>query len=295
MLCFPVNIPKTTKGYLSMMLRRVFCLLTLLLSVACVSAVVEGTTAQLSQTSQTTIPGAPAAPSLGQSSQSLQPPGTGALPLHPQSPGTVSAPPSGVPFQPLPPQLPLPLPGSGGDDACANGGSFEELLKCLHKHEGTNPSAAGNGTAAPPVSHPLKPGNGVVGTGDGTSQDPEQSEPSNATAENTSNRESSGTESSSSTSAETPATPSQNNGESKEPETENARNESTSSEGNSSSSQGDLRNADTNTNTTNSIPPVPAGNKIPNLMVDADSSSMSSVWMRVPLLIVVALACILVC
>ncbi|ORC92416.1 uncharacterized protein TM35_000031690 [Trypanosoma theileri] len=55
----------------------------------------------------------------------------------------------------------------------------------------------------------------------------------------------------------------------------------------------------TNT-TTNTIPPIPAisNNTImPNLRGDADSSSSisSSVWVRVPLLIVVTLACILVC
>ncbi|ORC84371.1 uncharacterized protein TM35_000451090 [Trypanosoma theileri] len=56
----------------------------------------------------------------------------------------------------------------------------------------------------------------------------------------------------------------------------------------------------TNTTTTNTIPTIPgfSNNTImPNLRGDADSSSSisSSVWVRVPLLIVVTLACILVC
>ncbi|ORC92407.1 uncharacterized protein TM35_000031600, partial [Trypanosoma theileri] len=53
------------------------------------------------------------------------------------------------------------------------------------------------------------------------------------------------------------------------------------------------------TTNTNTIPTIPGfGNNtiIPNLRGDADSSSISSsVWVRVPLLIVVTLACILVC
>ncbi|ORC84020.1 uncharacterized protein TM35_000511210 [Trypanosoma theileri] len=56
----------------------------------------------------------------------------------------------------------------------------------------------------------------------------------------------------------------------------------------------------TTTTTTNTIPPLPgiSNNTImPNVKGDADSSSSisSSVWVRVPLLIVVTLACILVC
>ncbi|ORC84221.1 uncharacterized protein TM35_000471160 [Trypanosoma theileri] len=56
----------------------------------------------------------------------------------------------------------------------------------------------------------------------------------------------------------------------------------------------------TTTTTTNTIPTLPgiSNNTImPNVKGDADSSSSisSSVWMRVPLLIVVTLACILVC
>ncbi|ORC89769.1 uncharacterized protein TM35_000113030 [Trypanosoma theileri] len=305
----------------TMMTRRVFCLLTFLLSVACVSAVVEGTTSQSPQPSlpsQPTalVPGAAAAASLGQFLQSSQPTALGATGLEQETnPHTVGqpgvsglVPPLGtgpVPSPPLltPSRLPLPQPGSVVVDpvasACA-GGTYQELMECLRKHEGTNPPTARNGTAAPPITHPLQPGKGVVGTGGATPEDSKQSEPSNATAENNSNRESSGTESSPSTSAETSVTPSQNNEESKGPETEKAGNEITSSEGNSSSSQGDSRNTDTNTNTTNSIPTVPeisTNNIMPNLKGDADSSSssMSSVWMRVPLLIVVTLACILVC
>ncbi|ORC81509.1 uncharacterized protein TM35_001141040, partial [Trypanosoma theileri] len=49
---------------------------------------------------------------------------------------------------------------------------------------------------------------------------------------------------------------------------------------------------------TSTIPPVPeiSNNTImPNVRGDADSSGISSVWVRVPLLIVVTLTCILVC
>ncbi|ORC82229.1 uncharacterized protein TM35_000961080 [Trypanosoma theileri] len=56
--------------------------------------------------------------------------------------------------------------------------------------------------------------------------------------------------------------------------------------------EGNVGNTETTTTTT-TLPPEPANNK----KGDADSSSIisSSVWMRVPLLIVVTLACILVC
>ncbi|KAH9598480.1 hypothetical protein LSM04_000240 [Trypanosoma melophagium] len=55
-------------------------------------------------------------------------------------------------------------------------------------------------------------------------------------------------------------------------------------------------NEESTTTTTTALPPtVPANNKKPNVKGDADSSSsISSVWVRVSLLIVVALACILV-
>ncbi|ORC84258.1 uncharacterized protein TM35_000471530 [Trypanosoma theileri] len=56
----------------------------------------------------------------------------------------------------------------------------------------------------------------------------------------------------------------------------------------------------TTTTNTNTIPPVPGISNdtiMPNVKGDADSSSSisSSVWVRVPLLIMVTLACILVC
>ncbi|ORC83962.1 uncharacterized protein TM35_000521060 [Trypanosoma theileri] len=61
------------------------------------------------------------------------------------------------------------------------------------------------------------------------------------------------------------------------------------------SQEGDMGNTDTTTTTTKAtLPPEPANN---NKKGDADSSSSISsyVWVRVPLLIVVTLACILVC
>ncbi|ORC89770.1 uncharacterized protein TM35_000113040 [Trypanosoma theileri] len=101
-----------------MMTRRVFCLLTLLLSVACVSAVVEGTTAQ---PSQTTVLGTAAA-SLGQSSQSPQTsgpvPGAAGLRQNTDPHGVgqpgVPVPPLGTSHSPgaLPPQTVFPGSGS---------------------------------------------------------------------------------------------------------------------------------------------------------------------------------------
>ncbi|ORC84242.1 uncharacterized protein TM35_000471370, partial [Trypanosoma theileri] len=52
----------------------------------------------------------------------------------------------------------------------------------------------------------------------------------------------------------------------------------------------------TNTNTIPTILGISNNTIMPNVKGDADSSSVSSsVWVRVPLLIVVTLACILVC
>ncbi|ORC83356.1 uncharacterized protein TM35_000741030 [Trypanosoma theileri] len=78
-------------------------------------------------------------------------------------------------------------------------------------------------------------------------------------------------------------------------DTANAVNGTKPAEGGSPSNQeGDVGNTDTNTTTTTTtLPPELTNNK----KGDADSSSSisSSVWVRVPLLIVVTLACILVC
>ncbi|ORC84541.1 uncharacterized protein TM35_000431090 [Trypanosoma theileri] len=68
----------------------------------------------------------------------------------------------------------------------------------------------------------------------------------------------------------------------------------TPAESESSSNQQHVETADTTTSTTTTtttLPPEPANNN----KGDADSSSMSSVWVRVSLLIVVTLAFILVC
>ncbi|ORC84066.1 uncharacterized protein TM35_000501200 [Trypanosoma theileri] len=74
----------------------------------------------------------------------------------------------------------------------------------------------------------------------------------------------------------------------------NAGNDTKPAEGGTPSNQDDNGNTDTTTTTTTTtLPPEPTNNK----KGDADSSSSisSSVWVRVPLLIVVTLACILVC
>ncbi|ORC84046.1 uncharacterized protein TM35_000501000, partial [Trypanosoma theileri] len=59
----------------------------------------------------------------------------------------------------------------------------------------------------------------------------------------------------------------------------------------------DSASTTTNTNTIPTIPGISNNTIMPNLKGDADSSSSisRSVWVRVPLLIVVTLACILVC
>ncbi|ORC81589.1 uncharacterized protein TM35_001121060 [Trypanosoma theileri] len=76
---------------------------------------------------------------------------------------------------------------------------------------------------------------------------------------------------------------------------ENTENGTTSEGGESTINTADWGNAEstTTTTTTTTLPPEPINNK----KGDADSSSSisSSVWVRVPLLIVVTLACILVC
>ncbi|ORC83416.1 uncharacterized protein TM35_000721190 [Trypanosoma theileri] len=80
-------------------------------------------------------------------------------------------------------------------------------------------------------------------------------------------------------------------------DTANTENGTTSAESESTSNQNDGGNADTtttsNTTTTTTLPPELTNNK----KGDADSSSSisSSVWMSASLLIVVTLACILVC
>ncbi|ORC82227.1 uncharacterized protein TM35_000961060 [Trypanosoma theileri] len=84
-------------------------------------------------------------------------------------------------------------------------------------------------------------------------------------------------------------------------DTETANGSGTANDGGGSTPAGsepsnnpsDADNTDTTTTTTNIIPTEPANNK----KGDADSSSSisSSVWVRVPLLIVATLACILVC
>ncbi|ORC84260.1 uncharacterized protein TM35_000471550 [Trypanosoma theileri] len=76
----------------------------------------------------------------------------------------------------------------------------------------------------------------------------------------------------------------------KEPETGGADN--TNAENANIPNNGEESNSTTTTTTTTTtLPPE----LINNRKGDADSSSISSVWVRVPLLIVVTLACILVC
>ncbi|ORC90048.1 uncharacterized protein TM35_000103160 [Trypanosoma theileri] len=101
-----------------------------------------------------------------------------------------------------------------------------------------------------------------------------------------------GTVQESSSSPETPEKPSLEESEgTKAAETTNAKNGSTPEGIESTGNTGDMVNTDTTTTTT--LPPELTNNK----KGDADSSSSisSSVWVRVPLLIVVTLACILVC
>ncbi|ORC90046.1 uncharacterized protein TM35_000103140, partial [Trypanosoma theileri] len=79
-------------------------------------------------------------------------------------------------------------------------------------------------------------------------------------------------------------------------DTANAGNGTTSPKDESQSNSSDVGNTETTTEestTTTTLPPELTNNK----KGDADSSSsiISSVWVRLPLLIVVTLACILVC
>ncbi|ORC80673.1 uncharacterized protein TM35_001501030 [Trypanosoma theileri] len=66
---------------------------------------------------------------------------------------------------------------------------------------------------------------------------------------------------------------------------------------NTNSHEESISTSPTTTNTIPTIPGISNNNIMPNVKGDADSSSSisSSVWVRVPLLIVVTLACILVC
>ncbi|ORC83852.1 uncharacterized protein TM35_000551210 [Trypanosoma theileri] len=101
------------------------------------------------------------------------------------------------------------------------------------------------------------------------------------------------TQSSSPTSTEANATPSPQETEGNNESDHKNAESGTAPEGSGSpnTQQGAVENADTTTTTT--LPPELTNNK----KGDADSSSSisSSVWVRVPLLIVVTLACILVC
>ncbi|ORC84030.1 uncharacterized protein TM35_000511310 [Trypanosoma theileri] len=152
--------------------------------------------------------------------------------------------------------------------------------------------------AEPPASPPIAAG----GVGEGSNGSSPSEGPTGA---NVNNPAGEGAVNAESTATAQPTSPSPESSD-----TETANGSGTANDGGSSTPAGSESSNNptdeestittTTTNTTNTIPIVPviSNNTImPNVKGDADSSSSisSSVWVRVPLLIVVTLACILVC
>ncbi|ORC83855.1 uncharacterized protein TM35_000551240 [Trypanosoma theileri] len=159
------------------------------------------------------------------------------------------------------------------------------------------PIGGSDGSAHPPAASPIAAGAAVEGS-NGSSPSGGQ------TGANVNNPAGEGAVNAESTAAVQPTSPSP---ESSDTETANGSGtandggSSTSPESEPSNNPSDEESTTTSTTTTtNIIPPVPGinnNNIMPNVKGDADSSSSisSSVWVRVLLLIVVTLACILVC
>ncbi|ORC83858.1 uncharacterized protein TM35_000551270 [Trypanosoma theileri] len=163
-----------------------------------------------------------------------------------------------------------------------------------------HPAAPSPPVPSPPIAEPpssIAAGAAVEGN-DGSSPSGGQ------TGANVNNPAGEGAVNAESTAAAQPTSPSPESSD-----TETANGSGTANDGGGSTPAGsessnnpsDADNTEnTTTTTTTTIPTVPEisnSNIMPNVKGDADSSSSisSSVWVRVPLLIVVTLACILVC
>ncbi|ORC83817.1 uncharacterized protein TM35_000561150 [Trypanosoma theileri] len=169
-----------------------------------------------------------------------------------------------------------PIPGETGVAGTGDGG----VKGNTRTVEGSNGGPIGE-------THSSSPGSRSSGDSLPTTNQNEQNAPSeNANTEPASTQEGADSQSSPTPSTETPSASSQANERTQASETENAENYTTPAESESSTTT-------TTTTTTTTLPPESTNNK----KGDADSSSSisSSVWVRVPLLIVVTLACILVC
>ncbi|ORC90027.1 uncharacterized protein TM35_000102950 [Trypanosoma theileri] len=169
----------------------------------------------------------------------------------------------------------LTTPVEDGQDEESKKNSEEQ--QPLHSASRTNGNSNDRQSSLPQVQEPSS-----AGTPESQKEEPNVNSDSSKD-ENTFNQKGSDSQSSSSTSTEPPGAPSPQ-------ETEGTTTSVTVNTDNGTTTSAETT---TTTTTTTTLPPELTNNK----KGDADSSSSisSSVWVRVPLLIVVTLACILVC